>query len=236
MGYQLTLIFTPNRHQKLPPRYSAYRPYLQYYITQIGSHIKHTHLYKWRKSVTKIAEAHLPASAACGIRVVYRVDRCPADYGSTERRNFVKLLWDLRQNPSRQRLMNLWHTIKCILQRVSKSLHFVSAHNFDIITTLVMFTEYIIFMPPPATDKCGWSIMFSGCSSVSVSGYACVLLAHLTSQWTEFHQTLVEDTDELIRFWKSRGQGQGHREVKYLSELLRAEAHIDAWASKYHLV
>jgi len=37
---------------------------------------------------------------------------------------------------------------------------------------------------------------------------------------------VVEDTDELIRFWRSRGQGQGHSEVRYLSELLlRAKAY-----------
>jgi len=49
--------------------------------------------------------------------------------------------------------------------------------------------------------------MFSGCPSVSVraSVRSLVLLAQpLTNQWTEFHQTLVDDvvegTDELIRF------------------------------------
>ena len=55
----------------------------------------------------------------------------------------------------------------------------------------------------------------------------CVLLPrYLIQQWTEFHRrTLVDDvdeaTDEGIRFWKSRGQSQGHRKIKYLSELLR---------------
>jgi len=33
-------------------------------------------------------------------------------------------------------------------------------------------------------------------------------------------------TDELIRFWRSRGHGQAHNEVKYFSELLlRVEAY-----------
>jgi len=36
---------------------------------------------------------------------------------------------------------------------------------------------------------------------------------------------VVDAKDELIRFWRSRGQGQGRYKVKYLSELLRrAEA------------
>jgi len=51
---------------------------------------------------------------------------------------------------------------------------------------------------------------------------------YLTKQWTKFHQTLVDDTvegtDELIR--RSMGQGQGHRKVRYLNELLlRTEAY-----------
>jgi len=55
---------------------------------------------------------------------------------------------------------------------------------------------------------------------------ACILLArYLTNQWTEFHRTLVDDVvecvDEPIRFWRSKGQGQGHNEVLYLTELLR---------------
>jgi len=58
---------------------------------------------------------------------------------------------------------------------------------------------------------------------------ALMLLArYLRNQWTEFHQTLVDDAveDKLFRFWMSRGQGQGHSEVSYLSELLlRAEAY-----------
>jgi len=37
---------------------------------------------------------------------------------------------------------------------------------------------------------------------------------YLTNQWTEFHETLVNDvvdgTDETTRFLRSNGQGQGH--------------------------
>jgi len=79
------------------------------------------------------------------------------------------------------------------------------------------------FMPPP-TDRCVGG-MFSGCRSVSASmrlSGALVLLARcLTNQFTEYHLTLVDDvaegTAELIRFWSSRVQGQGHIEVMYLS-------------------
>ena len=62
----------------------------------------------------------------------------------------------------------------------------------------------------------------------------CILLAwHLTNQWTEFHQTLIDDvveaTNELIKFWTSSGQGQGHSEVTHLTELLpRAEVSTSA--------
>ena len=57
-----------------------------------------------------------------------------------------------------------------------------------------------------------------------------VLLAqYRTNQQMAFHQTLVDDvdeaTDELIRFRRSSGQGQGHTKVRHLSELLyRSEA------------
>jgi len=52
-----------------------------------------------------------------------------------------------------------------------------------------------------------------------------ILLArYLTNQWTEFHETLVDDvveaTDEPIRFWRSRVQGQTYSKVIHLSELL----------------
>ena len=43
--------------------------------------------------------------------------------------------------------------------------------------------------------------------------------------------------DELLRFWRSRGQGQGHSEVIYLRVVAAGGGiHIDVWASKYHLV
>jgi len=51
--------------------------------------------------------------------------------------------------------------------------------------------------------------MFSGCPSVSASVrtcvWACIVLArYLTNQWTEFHQTLVDEvvkaTDKVIKF------------------------------------
>jgi len=49
-----------------------------------------------------------------------------------------------------------------------------------------------------------------------------VLLAeYLTNQWTEFHQTVVDDvvegTDELVRSEDQRRQGWGPSKVKYLS-------------------
>jgi len=61
-------------------------------------------------------------------------------------------------------------------------------------------------MPSP-TDRCVGvgEIMFLGFLSVSACVclciQSCVLLArYLTNQWTEFHQMLVETTDELIGF------------------------------------
>jgi len=39
---------------------------------------------------------------------------------------------------------------------------------------------------------------------------------------------------ELIRFWRSWIQGQGHYKVKYLSYCGGRGIHIDAWSSKYH--
>jgi len=70
------------------------------------------------------------------------------------------------------------------------------------------FNTQLLFMPPPATDRCGRGIMFSGCPSVStsvrLSVRQCVRPISTIKQWTEFHQTLVDDvfegTDELIRF------------------------------------
>jgi len=98
-----------------------------------------------------------------------------------------------------------------------------------------------VFMPPPPLDAA--KALFSGCPSGRASGSPCVLLAHLRNQWTEFHQTwvtgVVEATDELIRFWRSSGQGQGRCKVKYLSELLwrvHGAIHSDTLGSKYHLV
>jgi len=53
----------------------------------------------------------------------------------------------------------------------------------------------------------------------------------------EFHQTLVNDaveaTDEQIRFWRLRGQGQG--QIFEWVIVVSAGIHIDALASKYHL-
>jgi len=48
-----------------------------------------------------------------------------------------------------------------------------------------------LFVPPPATDRCGGCIMISGCPSVSASVRAsvraCILLArYLTNQWTKW--------------------------------------------------
>jgi len=72
--------------------------------------------------------------------------------------------------------------------------------------------------------------MFSGHQSVSAHLHPCIqarvlLVRYLPNQWTEFHQTLVDDlvevTDKLTRFRRSRGQSQGHSKVTYLSELLR---------------
>ena len=52
------------------------------------------------------------------------------------------------------------------------------------------------------------------------------MLSCTTNQWTGVHQTLVADvvetTDEpvrLIRFSRSKGQGQGHSKVRCGSEL-----------------
>ena len=65
--------------------------------------------------------------------------------------------------------------------------------------------------------------LFLDCPSVSACFCACVwvlmLLAWcLTNQRTEFHQNLVDDvvegTDELLRFWRSKVQGQGHCEAE----------------------
>jgi len=65
-----------------------------------------------------------------------------------------------------------------------------------------------IFMPPP-TDRCVEGIMFSGCPSVCASVQACVLSArYLANQWTEFHQTLVDDVVKVQMNWldfESRG-------------------------------
>jgi len=90
-----------------------------------------------------------------------------------------------------------------------------------IVQTLLALTDLIFCAF--ATCVCGKGIMFSGCPSVSAcfraSVRACVLLArHVTNQWTGFHQILVdgvfESTDELIMFWRLRGQGQGRYKVR----------------------
>jgi len=68
-------------------------------------------------------------------------------------------------------------------------------------------------MPPLATNRCGESIMFSSCPSVSACMHpsirACVLLAgYLTNQRAEFHKILVNcvvaGTGKQNRFWRSR--------------------------------
>jgi len=81
-------------------------------------------------------------------------------------------------------------------------------------------------------------------ASVRPSFRSCLLLArYLTNHWTEFHLILTDDvveaTDELSRFWRSRGQGQCHSKVSEIFEWVTAAGegiHIDALASKYHLV
>ena len=86
-----------------------------------------------------------------------------------------------------------------------------------------------VFLPPPI-DRYVGGVTFSGCLSVRTSVRVCILLTwYLTNRWMEFQQTLfddeAEDTHELISFWRSRDQGQGHSKVKHLSELLwRADA------------
>ena len=114
-----------------------------------------------------------------------------------------------------------------------------------ILVTLTWYVYFVVavrfhqtvwfFMPPPVSDRCGGGIMFSGCPSVS----ACVRpgvrpVSNISNQRTEFHQTLVDDvvwgTDELIRFWRSKSQGQGHSKVRYLSELLlRADTYTSTF-------
>ena len=62
---------------------------------------------------------------------------------------------------------------------------------------------FLVFMPPPDTDKCVGGIMLSGCVSLSASvrSYvrACVpksfLARYLKNQWMEFHQTLVNNNN-----------------------------------------
>jgi len=72
--------------------------------------------------------------------------------------------------------------------------------------------------------------MFSGCPSVSACVRPCararVLLARLSYKAMDaispdFSYWCSWGTDELIRFWRSWGQGQGGHKVKYLNELLR---------------
>jgi len=51
-------------------------------------------------------------------------------------------------------------------------------------------------------------------------------------------EDVVEAIDELIRFWKSRGQGRGRCKVRFAKWVIVSgeSIHIDFWASKYHLV
>ena len=98
---------------------------------------------------------------------------------------------------------------------------------------------------------CDGGIMFSGCPSVracvSACGCAsvrtCVLLArriqinrrNFTMQ--TFVDDVVEATEELARFWRSRGQSQGRYKVKHLTELLRrAEATTSTFERFKYLV
>jgi len=81
----------------------------------------------------------------------------------------------------------------------------------------------------------------SVCVHESMCVWVCVLLArYLTNQWTEFCQILADDvvegTDELTRFSRSRGHSQGHNKVIYVSYFCCGGIHIDAWVSKYHLL
>jgi len=83
--------------------------------------------------------------------------------------------------------------------------------------------SFILCLRPP--------IMFSGCRSVSACFRAYVRPGMHPVSTISYKPVdgisvddLVEATDELIRFRRSRGQDQGHNKVKHLSELLwRAE-------------
>jgi len=65
-------------------------------------------------------------------------------------------------------------------------------------------------------------IVFSGCASVS-RGVSC---KSLLARWMEFQQTsvagVVEAKDELIKFWRSWVQGQGHKR----GQMLQTGTHI----------
>jgi len=90
---------------------------------------------------------------------------------------------------------------------------------------------------PPFTDMCVGGIIVwvvrpwvHACVRPCVSECvrACVrkslLARYLANQWTEFHQTLVDDVlqtiDDLIRFWRSSGQGRYKARCEKLGDLL----------------
>jgi len=100
----------------------------------------------------------------------------------------------------------------------------------------LQFPLFTIFTPQPPIGISG-GIMFLGCPCVSACVHPGVCPISTISYkpvdrispnfdwWCSF-----EGTDELIGFWRLRGQGQGHGEVRYLSELLLlAEAMDTHW-------
>jgi len=91
-------------------------------------------------------------------------------------------------------------------------------YNCPYIHNVILLILLVIFIPT-LTDRCVQSIVFRVVHrwSVSTCFHACVRscvhtgahpVTHLTNQWTRFHQTLVDDvieaTDELTRFWRSK--------------------------------
>ena len=74
----------------------------------------------------------------------------------------------------------------------------------------------------PNSAAQGSTVNASVCHSVCACIPACVpkrlSVRYLRTQWREFHQTLTDDVvkaeNELVRFWKSMGQGQGRYKVR----------------------
>ena len=90
------------------------------------------------------------------------------------------------------------HRFPCVLVLVSFIFQFILSFRWSYKDYHTVLIGFLFYAHASVTDRCVVGIMFLGCLCMSACIWACFLVArYLANQWTEFHQTLVDDVVEV---------------------------------------